>query len=114
MKLEMLKFLRLLSSFTYLCKIKTKNMTDYVLNRINWYVDRLRDLKFYVSRKSEKNNVITYYLISATDWRHTVIISCHDNSCFRLDILYVNSLNSYHFTENDFDNLLTRIKRDIF
>ena len=89
-------------------------MADYVLDRISWYVNKLKELNFYVSRKSDKNNVTTYYLISATNWKHTVIISCSDNSCFRLDILYVNSVNSYHFTENDFDNLLSKIKIDIF
>lgn len=89
-------------------------MNDYAVGRIEWYVDKLRDLNFYVSRKTEKNSVMTYYLISATDWRYSVIISCHDSSCFRLDILYVNSDNSFNFTENDFDSLLYRIKEDIY
>lgn len=87
-------------------------MNDYAVGRIEWYVDKLRDLNFYVSRKTERNSVTTYYLISATDWRNSVIISCHDLSCFRLDILYVNPDNSFHFTENDFEFLLLKIRTD--
>ena len=46
-------------------------MNDYAVDRIEWYVDKLRDLNFYVSRRAEKNSVTTYYLISATDWRNS-------------------------------------------
>lgn len=84
-------------------------MIDYAYDRIGWYVDKLRDFNFYVSRKSEKNGVVTFYLISADDWRKSVILSCNDMSCFRLDILYVNTENSFHFTENDFELLLDKI-----
>jgi hypothetical protein len=84
-------------------------MVDYCNNRVDWYIDQLKVHNFYLSRKSSQNSILTAYLISANDWRHTVIISCQLDQLFRLQLLYVNEEDSFSYTENGFDEMIAKI-----
>lgn len=79
-------------------------MLQYGVDKLNYYVERLKELNYYVARRTEKDNTVVAYLISATDWRHSVILECSAKNCFRLSILFVDSGNAHNFTENEFDN----------
>jgi hypothetical protein len=82
---------------------------SYINDRIDYYISKLLDLNYYVARRTDVSGVSTAYLISAGDWRHTVIISGGSKNAFRLSILYVDSDNSYSYTENEFEDLLDKI-----
>jgi hypothetical protein len=87
-------------------------MINYCQDRINWYSEKLKEENFYVSRNSSNTEVATVYLISATDWRYSVIISCQLDKTFRLSFLYVNDEDSFSFGENDFPVMLEKITAD--
>lgn len=83
---------------------------SYLADKVDYYVDKLLDFNFYISRKTVETTHIIVYMISATDWRHSVILKCSKDSIFRMNILYVDSENSYNYTENEFDELLNQIE----
>jgi hypothetical protein len=87
-------------------------MINYCQDRINWYLEKLKEANFYVSRNSSNTEVATAYLISATDWRYSVIITCQLDKTFRLSFLYVNEEDSFSFSENDFSVMLEKITTD--
>ena len=87
-------------------------MINYCQDRINWYSEKLKEENFYVSRNSSNTEVATAYLISATDWRYSVIISCQLDKTFRLSFLYVNDEDSFSFGESDFPVMLEKITAD--
>ena len=87
-------------------------MLEYCNTRVDWYIEKLKQHNFYLSRKSNQNSTLTAYLISATDWRYGIIISCQLDQLFRLTFLYVNEDDSFSFSENDFTEMVEKITFD--
>lgn len=82
---------------------------NYHQDKIRYFSDLLTKHGFYVARKTITNDYVSCYMISARDWRHTLILKCDRLSIFRLSVLYVTEDDIFSFTEETFQNLVSQL-----
>lgn len=73
----------------------------YIQDRMEYYVDELKSMNYYLARSQDTPGSQTRYMISASDWRKAVIFTARTETCFRIDFLVVDE-DSRHMTEEEF------------
>jgi hypothetical protein len=74
----------------------------YIQDRMEYYVDRLKSLNYYLARTQDTPESQTRYMISASDWRKAVIFTARNSNTFRIDFLVVDKDDSTHMSEEEF------------